>query len=303
MHLLPPLIVYECINYIFILINSIDKTDKPVKTITGLKSPWGMAVCKNGDIVVIEYSAKQQYYCVTIVNKEGMKVGSFGTEEKNMHLVALSGAAITNDGCHILVTDNHRLIKLTFDGAYVKTVGSSESGSGQLQFNHPRGITVHPTTGQVFVADRSNDRIQVFTSSDLTYVRSITLIHDDYKQFSNPYDVSFDSAGFMYIAEYGNHCITKLTTTGQYITRFGCHGSAPGQLDTPTSLTINSNLVYVCDRGNHRVSVFDTKGKFLHCFGKRGSGEREFDKPYGISKDILCNLYITDTWNGRIVVF
>ena len=141
----------------FPLVNSMDKTAKPVKTITGLKSQWGMAVCKNGDIVVIEYSAKQHYYSVTIVNKEGMKVGSFGTGERNMHLVSLSGAAITNDGCHILVTDNHRLMKL----------------------------------------------------------------------------------------------------------------------DTPTSLTINSNLVYVCDRGNHRVSVIDTKGKFLHCFGIKEEVEKK----------------------------
>ena len=93
------------------------------------------------------------------------------------------GVAITNDE-HILVTDEHRLQKLTFDGVCVQSVGSSKSGSGQLQFNYPRGITVHPTTGLVFVADSWNNRIQVF-NSDLTYAHSITL-HGD-KLFNYPY--------------------------------------------------------------------------------------------------------------------
>ncbi len=65
-----------------------------------------------------------------------------------------------------------------------------------------------------------------------------------------------------------NHCITKLTTKGEYITRFGSFGSAPGRLVGPTSLTINNGLVYVTECRNHRVSIFDTNGTFLHCFGK-----------------------------------
>ena len=107
----------------------------------------------------------------------------------------------------------------------------------------------------------------------------------------------------MYVAEYGNHCITKLTTTGEYITRFGSKGSAPGQLCYPYSLTINNNLVYVSEYGNDRVSVFDTKGTFLHCFGKYGSGEREFNSPRGIATDTFGNLYVSDTYNDRLVVY
>ena len=187
---------------------------KPVKTITGLQGPWAIAVCDNGDIVVAEYGA----HCVTIVNKEGEKVRSLGTRgTKKGQFTNPRGVAITNDE-HILVTDEHRLQKLTFDGVCVQSVGSSESGSGQLPFNYPRGITVHPTTGLVFVADSFNNRIQVF-NSDLTYAHSITL-HGDERFISLPYDVSLDSDGCVYVAEFGNNCITKLTTTGEYITRF-----------------------------------------------------------------------------------
>ena len=269
-----------------------------MKTITGLEYPRGVAVCDNGDIVVAEFDA----HCVTIVNKEGEKVRSFGTctyGTKEGQFTYPRGVAITNDE-HILVTDEHRLHKLTFDGVCVQSVGSSKCGSGQLQYDHPRGIAVHPTTGLVFVADSYNSRIQVF-NSDLTYAHSITL-HGD-KQFNSPYDVSLDSDGCVYVTEYGKHCITKLTTTGEYITRFGSKGSAPGQLYFPSSLTINNNLVYVSEYGNHRVSVFDTKGTFLHCFGTYGSGEGEFDTPRGITTDTFGNLYVSDSYNNRLVVY
>ena len=262
-----------------------------MKTITGLKSPYGIAVCDNGDIVVAEYEA----HCVTIVNKEGKKVRLFcrrGTKEGQFTFPC--GVAITNDE-HILVTDEHRLQKLTFDGVCVRSVGSSKRGGAPVQFNHPKGIAVHPTTGLVFVADSGNNRIQVL-NSNFTYAHSIT-------QFNLPYDVSLDSDGCVYVTEWGNHCIKKLATTGEYITRFGSRGSAPGQLLFPSSLTINNNLVYVIEEGNNRVSVFDKKGTFLHCFGKRESGEGEFDRPCGITTDTFGNLYVSDSGNNRIVVY
>ena len=290
-------IVFNVVSsFILSILHLTEMSSKPVKTITGLKMPHGIAVCDNGDIVVAEYLG----HCVTIVNKEGKKVRSFGTRgTKEGQFTNPRGVAITNDE-HILVTDKHRLQKLTFDGVCVQSVGSSNWGSSPLQFNHLRGIAVHPTTGLVFVADSWNNRIQVF-NSDLTYAHSITL-HGD-KQFNSPYDVSLDSDGCMYVAEWENHCITKLTTTGEFITRFGSRGSAPGQLYYPYYPTINNNLVYVSEDGNDRVSVFDTKGTFLHCFGKRGSGEGEFDTPRGITTDTFGNLYVSDSGNNRLVVY
>ena len=261
---------------------------KPVNTITGLDRPRGIAVRDNGDIVVAEWGA----HCITILNKAGKKVRSFGTKEGQS--TCPRGVAITNDG-HILVTENHQLQKLTTDGVCVKSVGSSESGSGRLQFNTPRGITVHPTTGQIFVADGGNNLIQVF-NNDLTFSHSIT------PTGNNPFDVALDNEGYLYVAELSNHCITKLTTKGQYITRFGSKGRAPGQLFCPSSLTINNNLVYVTELGNHRVSIFDTNGTFIHCFGKEGREEGEFTEPCGVTVDIFGNLFVSDTLNDRIVV-
>ena len=107
--------------YSLTVIPTPDMRGEPVNIITGLDSPHGIAVCDNGDIVVAEYNA----HCITILNKEGKRMKSFKGQLKYP-----KGVAMSNDG-HILVIDNHRLQKLTTDGVCVKSVGSSESGSGR----------------------------------------------------------------------------------------------------------------------------------------------------------------------------
>ena len=270
---------------------------KPVNTISGLNNPWGVVITKNEEIVVAENGAN----CITILNKEGKKVKSFGTKgTMEGQFTNPRGVAISHDGC-ILVTDNHRLQKLTFEGDCVKSVGSSQTGNGPLQFYTPIGITVHPTTGQIFIADMNNYRIQVL-NKDLTYSHSFGKKGSSPEQFNYPCDVTFDNEGYLYVADYKNHCIKKFTSTGQHISTFSSRGSNPGQIIQPTSIIIDNNLLYVTEYGNNRISIFDTNGCFIHCFGKTGSGEGEFDNPFGITVDSLGNLYVSDTFNIRLVV-
>ena len=279
------------------IIPSPEMRGKPVNIISGLNRSWGVVITKNEDIVVAEWSAN----CITILNKEGKKVKSFGTRgTKEGQFDFPCGVAISQDG-RILVTDNHRLQKLTFEGDCVKSVGSGEKGNGPLQFNVPMGIAVHPTTGQIFIADNSNHRIQVL-NKDLTYSHSFGQYGSSPEQFNYPCDVTFDNEGYLYVADNNNHCIKKFTSTGQYISTFSSEGSRPGQIFCPISILIDNNLLYVSEFVNNRISIFDTNGCFIHCFGKRGSGEGEFDRPHGITVDSLGNLYVSDSGNNRLVV-
>ena len=279
------------------IIPSPEMRGKPVNIISGLNRPWGVAITKNEEIVVAEWGADY----ITILNKEGKKVKSFGTYGTEPgQFTEPCGVAISHDG-HILVTDNHRLQKLTFEGHCVKSVGSSETGNGPLQFNTPIGITVHPTTGQIFIADTGNHRIQVL-NNDLTYSHSFGKRGSSPKRFNYPFDVTFDNEGYLYVADNRNHCIKKFTSTGQHISTFSSEGSNPGQINIPTSIIINNNLLYVSELITNRISIFDTNGCFIHCFGKRGSGEGELKRPHGITVDSLGNLYVSDKGNNRLVV-
>ena len=279
------------------IIPSPEMRGKPVNIISGLNGPLGVVITKNEEIVV----AEKDSHCITILNKEGKKVKSFGTKgTKEGQFTNPRGVAISHDG-HILVTDEHRLQKLTFESDCVKSVGSSKTGNGPLQFNVPRGITVHPTTGQIFIADTCNHRIQVL-NKDLTYSHSFGQFGSSPEQFHHPCDVTFDNEGYLYVTDNNNHRIKKFTSRGQYISTFSSEGSNPGQIKHPISIIIDNNLLYVSEYGNNRISIFDTNGCFIHCFGKYGSGEGEFDRPNGITVDSLGNLYVSDFDNNRLVV-
>ena len=279
------------------VVRSPEKIGKPVNIISGLVTPVGVAVTQNEEIIVVE----SRDYCVTILNKEGKKLRSLGKGKTKytLNFQTPCGVAISHDG-HILATDLHQIRKLTFEGDCVASFGGGSYGFDNFYLNWPEGIAVHPTTGQIFLADAANNRIQVF-SNDLTYLNSFGQRHKS--MFKFPSDVTFDNEGYLYVVDRDHSRIIKLTSTGQYISQIGSQGSNPGQLFCPSSIIIDNNLVYVTDWGNDRISIFDTNGCFIHCFGKYGSGEGEFNGVCGITIDSLGNLYVSDAGNNRLVIF
>ena len=89
--------------FTFHTIPSPEMRGKPVNIISGLNGPHGVVITKNEEIVVAERGS----HCIPILNKEGKKVKSFGTQgTKEGQFTNPRGVAISHDG-HILVTDNH----------------------------------------------------------------------------------------------------------------------------------------------------------------------------------------------------
>ncbi len=260
---------------------------RPIMTIKGLNDPTGIAVCANGDIVVAECTGK----CITIFNKKGEKIRSI----KKTTLGEFNdpyGVAISNDG-HILVTDNNRLQKLTTDGVCVQSVGSSNYGNQPLEFKWPKGLAVHPTTGEIFVADCNNNRIQVFNGADLSISHIIR-----HENITDPWDIAVDSEGYLYITGLNTRKVHKFTTTGQYIRTI-----ATIKDSNIMHLAIHHKHIYITETDNDRVLIYDTNGTQLYSFGTIGRGEGEFYEPAGITVDTSGNVYVCDSNNNRIVIF
>ncbi len=261
--------------------------DRPVMTIDCVTDPKGIAVFANGDIVVAEYGGN----CITIFNKQGEKLRSI-KKAKSTQFDCPYGVAVSNDG-HILVTDYHKLHKLTADGVCVNSSGSNRWDRGQLKFGWPRGIAVHPATGMVLFADFGNNRIQVFNGADLSFSHAIT-----HENIQMPCDVAIDSKGCLYATDAFTHNVCKFTTTGQYIKMITKLKNSSG-----TFMTIHNEHIYITDTSNHRVLIFDTVGKQLHSFGTRGCGEGKLNEPAGIAVDTSGYVYVCDSGNNRIVVY
>ena len=272
----------------------------PICTLNELHRPWGVAVSDDGRVIVTELNS----YCVTILDNEGKKMKSFGGEggSGNAEFIFPRGVAITPDN-FILVSDNHRVQKISMDGYRIASVGGW--GSGPLQFNGPVGIAISPITGQVYIADCRNHRIQVL-NPDLTFSRSFGKIGSGNRRFNVPGDVAIDSQGLVYVADTHNHRIQKFTPNGKFVAQFGSEGSGPGQLKYPRGITIDTagtGLVCVSEADNHRVSVFTSDGVFVSIFGRNGRNMDQFNSPTGLIFDKKGFLYVCDHNNHRLVIY
>uniref|UniRef100_A0A1X7SUT7 B box-type domain-containing protein n=1 Tax=Amphimedon queenslandica TaxID=400682 RepID=A0A1X7SUT7_AMPQE len=272
----------------------------PVRTITELNGPWGVAVTDDNHVIVAEFWG----HCVTILDREGKKVKSLGGEggRGNVKFSDPHSVAITPDK-FILVSDNHRIQKISMDGNLIASVG--KEGSEPLQFKYPSGIAISPITGQVYIADRGNHRIQVL-NPDLTFSHSFGSEGSANGQFQSPYDIAIDSQGLVYVVDTYNHRIQKFSPDGKFVGQFGTKGSGPGQLSYPVGITIDTaatGLVYVSEHGDHCISVFTSDGVFVRKFGSEGSNIDQFSTLCGLAFDKDGFLYVCDCNNGRLVVY
>ena len=156
----------ECTSSVGIPFNPYLTKHTSIHTIDGLKKPHGVTVSDDGHVVVTENRGN----CITVLDRDGKKVKSFsGGRIKLLSSTSFSsprGVTISSDN-FIFVTDNHKIQKLTMDGKLIASVG--QQGSKPLEFNYPWGITISPTTGQIYVADCDNHHIQVL-NPDLTFL-------------------------------------------------------------------------------------------------------------------------------------
>ena len=74
-------------------------------------------------------------------------------------------------------------------------------------------------------------------------------------QFDAPYGISI-KGDVMYVADQGNDRIQKLTTGGQFLQKFGQHGSSQGQFNGPRSVIVDQrDRMSVADYNNHRMVI------------------------------------------------
>jgi len=167
----------------------------------------------------------------------------------------------------------------------------------RTNLNFPFDVTTD-SSGNIYVADTSNDRIVKFDPSG-NYLMQFGISGKDDGQFMDPRGVAVDDSGNIYVADTENDRIEKFDSGGKFILKFGSHGTDNGQFHGPYVVTADkSGFVYVSDVGNARVQKFDSQGNFILTFGSRGKDNGQFDELGRIAVDGSGYVYVTDITHG-----
>ncbi|MCA9199486.1 MAG: hypothetical protein KDA87_18200 [Planctomycetales bacterium] len=150
-----------------------------------------------------------------------------------------------------------RIQKFTADGQFVMEWGGHGSEPGQ--FARPQNLAIDELD-QIWVADACNHRIQVFDASgdEVRLVQIWGSEGSEPGQLKYPYDLILeqddDGSPIIYICEFGNHRVQKLTRDGKFIASWGSVGRGEGELFNPWSLIKDpQGDLHVLDTYNHRV--------------------------------------------------
>jgi sugar lactone lactonase YvrE len=158
----------------------------------------------------------------------------------------------------LCVTDgygNARVHRFSADGALLQSWG--EPGEGPGQFNLPHSVWVH-TDGRVFVCDRENDRVQIFSPTG-EYLSSWTNV-------TRPADLAIDSQGNVYLGE------------------LACEAGTPTMAGRP-----------ITESRPSRVTVRDLQGNVLARWGTADPFHAaSFSSAHGICVDRHGDLYVAE---------
>jgi len=197
-------------------------------------------------------------------------------------------------------------------------------GTTSLIFKNPIGVVMN-STGTLYVADTNNQVIRAVDSSGTATLFAGTVGvagsangTGSAAQFNSPQGLAIDSSGNIYVADYGNHLIRKITPSGVVTTLAGLAGSSgstngtgtAARFNHPIGVAVNSaGIVYVADCDNHQIRKITTGGvvtlfagsstlAFGHADGTGSAAT--FRTPQGVAVDSAGNLFVADTGNNTI---
>jgi DNA-binding beta-propeller fold protein YncE len=169
---------------------------------------------------------------------------------------------------YVTNTGNDRIDVFDRSGGLLRSWGISGRGKGQ--FNAPLGVGVD-ANGVRAVADSINGRIELL-NPDGSVASSWGSPAPGPTILRSPVAVAFDDAGDAYVLDQRRGRIFVFArATGLPTRTIADQGSGPGQLLSPSALSIANGVITVADTGNERLARFTTAGAYLGAWTDAGA--------------------------------
>ncbi|MGL2967530.1 putative Ig domain-containing protein [Flavobacterium sp. XGLA_31] len=296
----------------------------------GFDSPYNVATDGDGYVYASDYWTNKIYKIapsgtVTVLAGSGSQVSSdgFGTSAS---FNRPQGIALDSSG-NLYVADffGNKIRKITPAGDVTTLAGSGGQGASDgagavATFYEPVGIALD-AAGNVFVADRGNHKIRKITPDGqvTTFAGSGSIGAADnigtLASFYSPNGLAFDTSGILYVADFYNHKIRKITPDAVVTTLAGI-GSPGDSEGTTTTAAFNQPFgiaadtygnIYVTDFQNNKIRKITATGQVITFAGSGAYGAVDavgtnatFYNPSGLAIDAFGHLYVGDKGNHKV---
>ncbi|MEO0471212.1 MAG: T9SS type A sorting domain-containing protein [Bacteroidota bacterium] len=172
----------------------------------------------NGNVYVADRNNER----IQIFSPTGSFLAQFGGEGTAAGQFATSGAEdLTFDqlgNVWVVDKEGHRVQQFDAAGNFIQQIGTGSPGLAAGVFRFPAGVAVHPLTGDIYISDRNNERIQYFLP-DGTYLGEFGGLGTGAGEFANngAVDLAFDGNGILYVVDRGNHRVQRFSTPGSVL--------------------------------------------------------------------------------------
>jgi hypothetical protein len=209
---------------------------------------------------------------------------------------------ILKDSTTIYIADGYAHAIKAFDrqGNLLLRFGSFGTNAGQ--FRQPCGIALDHK-GRLFVVDRLNHRVQVFSDSSGGFLFQFGSQGRDSGKMDSPTGIAITPNGLVYVSDTRNNQLQVFDSLGNYLKTIKTVDSLG--LDTPLGICSDKyGDIFVADARHNRIVELNPYGERIFDFGGQGDSLWQFRTPVGVASSPGAHyLYVADAGNRRVQKF